>query len=421
MDVALLNYLQTQNALDKDGIKMPVQEEYNPFDHGIKRAIQTARESLGMNESQRDRAMRNALGGFSRGLTQYQPAEGTLGKIALMASALGPAVDAYSATEDSAIAQNNQIANQILAAQKAERDHRDTLAEREWHRNMAERQFAENKRAHQEAENYRNQQLEETKRAHQEAENYRNQQLQEKLNKYKINSEIDRIAPRIRTDSAFDDVGKQVKGDGAFLAEVQHIKNAYDNLEKSMQEAGIDITDPISWKNSIREASNIFSSFTKDPKLRKVAQDYSVLSAVTTQARLTAEAIKKGGGVSGRLSDFTIKYADREGLYPNVKLDTYDVFLAKLKDMTEAAEDGYDASRISMETGRFINKQNYKKVKELLESNPERYTPSDAPDNSSNVNNPSNVNNSPYINTDNFNAAPSGPVDDDLGIEWEGQ
>ena len=76
MNPALLNYLQAnQQNQDQMGIlgnvaegQLPNQQisnDSNPFDSGIRRAIETARESLGMTEKQQDKALRRGLLNFA--------------------------------------------------------------------------------------------------------------------------------------------------------------------------------------------------------------------------------------------------------------------------------------------------------------------------------------------------------------------
>ena len=165
----------------------------------------------------------------------------------------------------------------------------------------------------------------------------------------------------IRTDSAFDKTGKEAKAAADFYSEVQDVKSRYESLKTAMQEAGIDTTNPLAFKKAIREASSVLSSFTKDPKLRAVATKYADVQASNKRAMQTAEKALKDGA----LTNFTVKYGDQNDLFPNFN-EASDIFETKLDHMLHDAGSGYDASELSMQLGRHINKKNYPEIKRWM-------------------------------------------------------
>jgi hypothetical protein len=72
MNPAMLSYLQTtqQQGQPQQGAAPQQQASSNPFDVGIRRAIESARESLGMTEKQQDKALRRSMLAFGDNIAQ---------------------------------------------------------------------------------------------------------------------------------------------------------------------------------------------------------------------------------------------------------------------------------------------------------------------------------------------------------------
>ena len=100
---------------------------------------------------------------------------------------------------------------------------------------------------------------------------------------------------------------------------------------------------------------------TKDPKLRAVATKYADVQASNKRAMQTAEKALKDGA----LTNFTVKYGDQNDLFPNFN-EASDIFETKLDHMLHDAGSGYDASELSMQLGRHINKKNYPEIKRWM-------------------------------------------------------
>jgi hypothetical protein len=164
MNPALLNYyqqMQMNQGGQGQGVAMPpAQEPYNPFDAGISRAIESARESMGMTSKQQDRAMRNSLLSFAQNIGQQPKEKGFLANFGAAGRALAPALTAYDEAEDEALTSNNAIATQILQQRAQEQNRLTSDDDRMWKRQMAERQFGESVRQHNLLDNFRNKSLE---------------------------------------------------------------------------------------------------------------------------------------------------------------------------------------------------------------------------------------------------------------------
>ena len=320
------------------------QDYYNPFDEGVAKAITSSRANMGMTQDQEHAALRNGMLAMANSLRQnpLRRSGSVIDNFRTGINALGPAIATYDQTENASLAQNNGLAQQILAHKEREQQAKAQEEERLWHRQHAENQLAENKRQHS------------------EANAYQKELLDYKTKKNQRNSYLDQIAPMIRTDSAFDKTGKEARGAADFFDKTQELEKKYIKLKKTMQEAGIDTTNPLAFKEAIRNASSVLSSFTKDPKQRAVAEEYSDIAALIKQVQQEAEKHLKGSG----LTDFTVKYAEDKNLYPNFK--EIGIFETKLKTLLDDAEKGYDASELSMQLGRHINKKNYPEIKRWM-------------------------------------------------------
>ena len=86
----------------------------------IQKAIESARESLGMTQKQQDNALRNSMLAFANNMSQQPKERGFFNNFASIGKALNPALVQYGTDENAAIDQNNKLANQILHYQAEE-------------------------------------------------------------------------------------------------------------------------------------------------------------------------------------------------------------------------------------------------------------------------------------------------------------
>lgn len=159
MNPALLNYLQAnQQNQDQMGLmgnvaegQIPNQQisnDSNPFDSGIRRAIETARESLGMTDKQQDKALRRGLLNFAANIAQTPKQKGFFANFGAASRAAIPAMLEYDTAEANYEAENNALANQILSYQDKQREALSKAEEQAWRHKMAEDNLAEVKRYH---------------------------------------------------------------------------------------------------------------------------------------------------------------------------------------------------------------------------------------------------------------------------------
>ena len=319
-------------------------ERRNPFDEGIAKAVSNSRSNLGMNRDQEHRAINNALLALGNGLATEPVQRGFKNNLGVIGRAMNPALNAYNTSEDTAIAENERLANQILQHQRAEQALADTREDKAWHRKFQERQ------------------LEETKRAHNLLDNFRKEELQHKKNKYSADSELDRLAPKIMTDSKQDKAGEDAKKTGAYLKDVREVKENYEKLKNLMKEKGINVDDPFVFEKSLQDFGSFMSRFSNDPIKKKIAALYNDLYAASKKIAIMGEQTLKGAAPT----DSMIKYTDQNNLYPTFGKDSKHVFEQKLHNLEKEAEGIYNAAALSSRTKRFIDKNNYKQIKQFL-------------------------------------------------------
>lgn len=220
MNPALLNYLQAnQQNQDQMGIlgnvaegRLPNQQinnDSNPFDSGIRRAIETARESLGMTEKQQDKALRRGLLNFASNIAKTPKSKGFFNNFGDISRAALPAISEYDNAEAEAEMANNALANQILNYQ---RGLRGEAFEREKFNSQAK---------------FQQDQLEETKRYH---------NLMDKLNQNKVKAGIEK--DRLKTGAKSRELNERKFNERMEKAEDKKLLNeAYsqyiDNIENA--------------------------------------------------------------------------------------------------------------------------------------------------------------------------------------------
>ena len=127
----------------------------NPFDEGIAKAVSSTRSNLGMSRDQQHRAINNALLTLGNGLANEPVMRGFKNNLGVIGRAMNPALSAYNTSEDTAIAENERLANQILQHQRTEQALADSREDKAWHRKFQERQLEETKRHHNLLDNFK--------------------------------------------------------------------------------------------------------------------------------------------------------------------------------------------------------------------------------------------------------------------------
>ena len=327
----------------------------NPYYKGIESAISEARNSLRQTKSQEDRALRSSIATFGNQIAAQPREKGFTNNLLTGMQAMGPAVSQYDAQEAMDENTNDAMAKYMLGQQA---DANKTRIQQEQYAARLEAQKENNRLTRETQQNQQNEMF----RHHRATEDAQRDLIDYKTKKNEQNSFLDSMAPKIRTDSAFDKIGKETKSAAAFYAEADDVAKKYEELKKAMVAGGVDITSPLAFKNSIRSANNIFSSFSKDPVKRKIATLYADVQASNKRLMQTAEKALKDGA----LTNFTVKYGDNNDLFPNFN-ENFDIYEKKLDTLLHDARTGLEASELSLSLGRHINKQNYGKIKELMQ------------------------------------------------------
>lgn len=326
MNPAVLNYLQSQQAEQpSQEMQSQGQQSYNPFDSGIRAAIESARVSLDMTEKQQDKALRRSMLGFANAYSNEPKRKGFIGNFGAVARSLSPAILAHDESEDLALKENNDLANQILKYQAAEQARQSQEEERNWHRQHAENQLAEQRRYHDMMSDYKNRKLE-----HNEAS---------------IPYELaDMGVLPIDNKKDFSAYIKDKKSLGTILNEVNELDHDYKEFRKDT--AG-NIFDPMSPGRYVKNAAkDISGRFFNIQSLKEETAKRETLNSKLNKFVISSERALKGGGVMGpRL----IELFKEQGIYPSLESDTPEVFESKLKMLKEEIENSYKAANLSLQ------------------------------------------------------------------------
>lgn len=197
---AMMNFLESQQQGQQPMQGMPqdmpslannsAAPTYNPFDTGISKAINSARESLGMTQKQQDKALRSSMLAFANNIAGAPKQRGFFNNFASVGRALSPAISTYDQEENAALNENNALGNQILKHQAMEQDRQAQAEEQAWRRQHAEAQLDEQRKYHNLMDNFRQDQT--LNRANLEQDKVKNKawEHREKHNATKLIPEI---------------------------------------------------------------------------------------------------------------------------------------------------------------------------------------------------------------------------------------
>lgn len=335
MNPALLNYLQMQNSQNQSSnndqmqdIGQPIanQGNYNPFDIGISRAIESARTSLGMTQKQQDKALRSSMLSFANNMSQQPREKGFFNNFASVGRALAPAISTYDQEEEGALAQNNAIANQILKYQAAEAERKALEEEKAWSRKHAESQLGESRRYH---------------------------DLMAQKNSPNMQVNISPLGENfipIESKSERLLYSKDKKASGEILQELSTIKKDYDAFRKVAKDDLIDPMTPYGVGSTTNAAKDLFGYFTGSKNLRNETSKRKALEAKLGKFAVELERKIKGGV----LSEGMVKRFENKGLLPSLN-DAPDVFEEKLNNLTQEMAERYKASDASLRYGVHIS------------------------------------------------------------------
>lgn len=323
MNPAVLNYMQSQDASQNPNAQ--TQQPYNPFDSGIKAAIESARVSLDMTEKQQDKALRRSMLAFGNAYGNEPRAKGFMGNVGAVARSLSPAIMAHDEVEDASLRENNDLANQILKYQAAEQERQARDEERNWHRKHAENQLAEQQRYHNMMDAYHNKQLAQ--------------------NNFSLPSNLEGtgLIP-IDNKKDFATYLKDKKLIGKVLHDIDNIEKNYTDFREKTEN---NIFDPMGASRKVtNKAKDIAGRFFNNKQLREETAERETLDAKLKKFVTSSERELKGGG---NLGLGLIRFFKDENIYPTLSEDNPETFIAKLKMMRDETETYYKAANLSLQ------------------------------------------------------------------------
>lgn len=315
MNPAVLNYMQSQAA--QQNPQMPQEQPFNPFDSGIRAAIESARVSLDMTEKQQDKALRRSMLTFANAYGNEPRAKGFMGNFGAVARSLSPAIMAHDEVEDASFRENNDLANQILKYQAAEQERQARDEERQWHRQHAENQLAEQQRYHNMMTN------------------------KDGISApYQINGM--EIFP-IENKRDFSAYTKDKKSLGSILNEVNELEEEYKKFRTNTVE---NVFDPMAQGSfATNKIKDVAGRFFNNKALKDETAERKTLGSKLNKFVISSERALKGGGVMGpRL----IELFKEQGIYPDLDNDTPEIFESKLKMLKDEITNSYKAANLSL-------------------------------------------------------------------------
>jgi hypothetical protein len=355
MNPALLNYLQAQNSQNQGapdnqmqgvGQSAPSQGNYNPFDTGISKAIESARASLGMTQKQQDKALRSSMLAFANNMSQQPQERGFFNNFASVGKALAPALTTYDQEETTALGENNELANQILKYQATEQERQALAEQRVWQRQHSEAQLGELRRYH---------------------------DLMAQKNNPAMNVNISGLGENfipIGSKSERIPYTKDKKAIGSTLQELAELEKNYKEFRKDYKKNTIDPMSP--YATIANPAKDFFGKFANGKKFRQETADRKTLASRLNKFVVSSERALKGGGVMGPT---LIKLFKEQGIYPDLERDTPEDFASKLQMLREELDNAYEASNLSLEYNVHIDPYQLKDFKQNTQGQGESIVP----------------------------------------------
>jgi hypothetical protein len=319
----------------------------NPFDVGIQRAIESARESLGMTDKQQDKALRRSLLAFGNNMAQQPVRKGFWNNFGAVSRSVAPAILEYDDAEERMLQGNNQLANQILAYGAKEEAQALKNEENAWKRQYAEDQLAEQRRYHDMRANPSNQ--------------FNPSNLTETEQSSGNDLKNDQSFQPISSKNEINSYAKDKKALGSVLQEITELEDHYKKFRKDYTK---NLVDPMSPFNKVTNpAKDLLGRFTGMSELRQETADRKTLGSQLNKFVVSSERALKGGGVMGPT---LIKMFKEQGIYPDLDNDTPEIFESKLKMLKEEIENSYKAANLSLNYGVRIDPSQVGEVEKTL-------------------------------------------------------
>jgi hypothetical protein len=303
----------------------------DPFDKAIRKAVESAKKSIKMDEDQEDKALRNSLLTWSEEMHKMPRTKGLLANFAQAGRALLPALKTHDIYEDAAEEENLKMLQHAQQKKAAEEAKAAQLEAAAYQREMADKQLA-----HQGA------MLEEQKR-------YHNQSLFAKLAKAAQKKEGEFKEYEGKTYRTLNKADQSKAGDAKAIANAAAIKDqdmnkSFEDLEKLGKEnwfhplgRGSSIINPI--KDTI---GNVFGveDLQKETALR------NLFIAELGQLRTIAERLNTGtNGITQGMYDRLSPY------FADPKNDSLPTLKMKIDHLSKEIQDIQKAATIKHEQG----------------------------------------------------------------------
>jgi len=303
----------------------------DPFDKAIRKAVESAKKSIKMDEDQEDKALRNSLLTWSEEMHKMPRTKGLLANFAQAGRALLPALKTHDIYEDAAEEENLKMLQHAQQQRAAEEAKAAQLEAAAYQREMADKQMA-----HQGA------MLEEQKR-------YHDQSLFAKLAKAAQKKEGDFKEYEGKTYRTLNKADQSKAGDAKAIANAAAIKDqdmnkSFEDLEKLGKEnwfhplgRGSSIINPI--KDTI---GNVFGveDLQKETALR------NLFIAELGQLRTIAERLNTGtNGITQGMYDRLSPY------FADPKNDSLPTLKMKIDHLSKEIQDIQKAATIKHEQG----------------------------------------------------------------------
>jgi hypothetical protein len=303
----------------------------DPFDKAIRKAVESAKKSIKMDEDQEDKALRNSLLTWSEEMHKMPRTKGLLANFAQAGRALLPALKTHDIYEDAAEEENLKMLQHAQQKKAAEEAKAAQLEAAAYQREMADKQLA-----HQGA------MLEEQKR-------YHNQSLFAKLAKAAQKKEGEFKEYEGKTYRTLNKADQSKAGDAKAIANAAAIKDqdmnkSFEDLEKLGKETwfhplgrGSSIINPI--KDTI---GNVFGveDLQKETALR------NLFIAELGQLRTIAERLNTGtNGITQGMYDRLSPY------FADPKNDSLPTLKMKIDHLSKEIQDIQKAATIKHEQG----------------------------------------------------------------------
>lgn len=366
VDPALMNFLeyakaqeqqmanpqvQMQNGQGMMPSMAPQQAPSNPFDSGIRRAIDSARESLGMNQEQKDIALRRGLFGFANKMSQQPVQKGFWNNFGAIGQAIGQGVNDYDVASEQALVQNNALANQILQYNQAQQAQAMKAEQDAWKRQYMEDEFAWKQQ-------HMADQLAEQTRYHDIIGSRPAGGARGALEPRDVSMLGENISPmEYRTELTQSTNAKS--GLGGAKESVDHLLKLYNDYIK--KHGDVRITP---WGTIANPLLDVKSRFTNDPKAREEKKDWDVLRSALGSFNIGGERLLRGGGSIGI---GLLEYMDAKDIYPTLK-NNPESALGILNELKRHINKSYKAADLSIKYHARIDPSQVEAVEKNLEA-----------------------------------------------------